>query len=247
MSILFINYHRTDSTWASDDVYVLTHQEFRHQVHLIRESGVAPLDVWSADTPAAHHRLGLTFDDGYTSDLANAEFLASAGLNAWFFVSTANIGKKGYLDEQEIRELASLGMRVGSHSHEHVRLNTLAIHEARQQIVSSKVILEDILGRPVDGLAFPGGGYSRAVVAASANAGFRFLMSTDWGIHRKPLQQAANLVRRNNILRRMADDDFLQLVTLGSLYRRQLQFAAKQVARALLPKRAYQGLRNRVG
>ncbi|HCN68252.1 MAG TPA: hypothetical protein DIT03_08305 [Candidatus Accumulibacter sp.] len=246
MPLQFITYHRTEAAATGKDVYVLTHDEFSHQVDLIARSGLSVLRSPSLDFSDDGYRIGITFDDGYKSDLINAECLAKKGFSAWFFVSTANIGTPGYLDQDDVRELERLGMKVGSHSHEHVKLDILSSDESRRQIFLSKEILEDILGHRVDGLAFPGGGYHQAVVRAALDARYRYLMTTDWGVNRPPFQ-ASNLLRRNNILRGTSDKDFLRLIRSDSLYARRIGFTAKQVVRAVLPEGAYRGLRQWLG
>lgn len=242
MPLQFITYHRTEEVASGKDVYVLTHDEFSHQVDLVARSGLSVLRSPALDFSDDAYRIGITFDDGYKSDLINAECLAKKELSAWFFVSTANVGRPGYLDQNEIRELERLGMTVGSHSHDHVKLDILSMEESRRQIFLSKEILEDILGHRVDALAFPGGGYRPDVVAAALDAQFRYLMTTDWGVNRPPFQ-AASLLRRNNILRGTSDKDFLRLIRSDSLYARQVGFSGNQVAQALLPEGAYRGLR----
>ncbi|MEF8755261.1 MAG: polysaccharide deacetylase family protein [Accumulibacter sp.] len=242
MPLQFITYHRTEMSASGRDVYVLTHDEFSHQVDLIAQSGLSVLRSHTLDFTDDRYRIGITFDDGYKSDLINAECLARKGLTGWFFVSTANIGRAGYLDQHEIRELERLGMKVGSHSHDHVKLDILSVDESRRQIFVSKEILENVLGHRVDALAFPGGGYSEAVVRAARDAGFDYLLTTDWGVNRPPFQ-ASRMLRRNNILCGTSDKDFLRLIRSDSLYARQAVFTTKQVVRALLPEGAYRGLR----
>ena len=55
-----------------------------------------------------------TFDDGNASDMHAAEQLASAGLSGKFYVLSGRIGKERYLAANDLRELDSMGMEVGS-------------------------------------------------------------------------------------------------------------------------------------
>lgn len=247
MGLQFITYHRTAVRPAPGEPHVVTFDQFARQLELILQSGVAVAHprVLEGAGPAECYQLGITFDDGYKSDLANAALLARHGLAAIFFVSTANIGREGYLDEGDIRQLLDMGMRIGSHSHQHKRLNTLPEDEAGEQLAHSKARLDAILGQAEDCLAFPGGGYDDAVIALARAAGFRHLFTTDWGLNVFPCGQGG-LYRRNNILSSMSDKAFSDLITLRSLWRRNLQFGAKQCARALLPEKNYVALRNLV-
>jgi peptidoglycan/xylan/chitin deacetylase (PgdA/CDA1 family) len=242
MPLQFITYHRTETFATGRDVYVLTHDEFSHQVELIAQSGLSVLRSHTLDFNDDAYRIGVTFDDGYKSDLINAECLARKGFTGWFFVSTANVGRAAYLDRHEIRELECLGMKVGSHSHDHVKLDVLSIDESRRQIVVSKEILEDILGHRVDALAFPGGGYHEAAMRAALDARFDYLLTTDWGLDRPPFS-ASKLLRRNSIQRGASDKDVLRVIRSDSLSMRQVRFTRHRLAKALLRAGAYRGLR----
>lgn len=244
MRIQFITYHRTAPQPDREDVHVLTFDQFAHHVELIRQAGVtvASARVLANGADVEGYQLGITFDDGFKSDLVNAEVLARHGMTAMFFISTANIGREGYLDEDDIRRLRDMGMRIGSHSHRHVRLNTLPETESREQLVHSKQRLEAILHEAVDCLAFPGGGYDARVAAMSKEAGYRHLMTTGWGVN-QIAGKSSGLYRRNNILAGMTDQVFTDLVTLKSLRRRRLEYLAKQGLRALLPEKGYGALR----
>ncbi len=244
MRLQFITYHRTTVLPDRKDVHTVTFDQFARHVELIRRSGitVASPQVLEDGGAAENYQLGIAFDDGYKSDLANAELLARHGMAAIFFISTAHIGHEGYLDEGDICHLRDLGMGIGSHSHRHTRLNKLSEAEAHEQLVRSKDYLERILKQPVDCLAFPGGAYNDSVVAQAQEVGFRHLMTTEWGINTISTN-AGGLYRRNNILASMSDEVFVDLITLKSLQRRRLEYLAKQWIRALLPERGYVALR----
>ena len=63
----------------------------------------------------------ITFDDGNASDVEVAlPALRERGLAATFFVCAGRIGEPGYLDADQLRELADAGMSVGSHGWDHV-------------------------------------------------------------------------------------------------------------------------------
>lgn len=247
MTLLFINYHRTGSRSEGDDAYVLTHDEFAHQMQVLVASGIPVADPRQLDIVSDKHSVVVTFDDGYKSDLVNARQLASMGFSAMFFISTANIGAEGYLDPDEVRELERLGMVVGSHSHHHKRLNTLQSEEMRAELLLSKQILEQNLGHAVNAIAFPGGGYNKEVVTAAAIIGFRYLLTTDWGVCKMDVNLGSQLINRNNILRGMPDDEFMRLITLKSQRSRRTKFLVKQFVRTLLPKGLYRSIRNRIG
>lgn len=243
MPIQFITYHRTEEHPKSGDVYTLTFDQFSHHIDLIDLKGVSVTPPTAAFSPSPSKLLCITFDDGYRSDLINAELLAQRKLSAIFFISTANIGRDDYLDADGVRELEKLGMSVGSHSHEHIRLNTLPTDEAARQMSESKQQLESILSHPVEAIAFPGGGYSRETIRQARIAGFVHLLTTDWGVNSFAVPPHISTIKRNNILRNMSDADFVSLITHRAQFQRQLKFGIKQSARTLLSDSTYAALR----
>jgi peptidoglycan/xylan/chitin deacetylase (PgdA/CDA1 family) len=124
-----------------------------------------------------------TFDDGNRSDLTlAAPILARSGLTAAFFPCTGRIGREGYLDEADLRELVSMGFDVGSHGVDHLRWATLGGDGLRHEVVDSRRRLEDALGRPVTEAAIPFGSYNRTVLSGLRAAGYRTAYTSDRGL-----------------------------------------------------------------
>ena len=77
------------------------------------------------------------------------------------------------LTAAQLRELGQVpGVEIGSHSVRHVHLDVLRRAELREQVRDSKARLEDLLGRAVDGIAYPHGAHDRRVLAESEAAGY---------------------------------------------------------------------------
>lgn len=246
MGTLIVNYHRTVSSPTEGRPHVLNHTAFDRQLELISESGVRVLDAGALCPVADDHApdgLGITFDDGTESDLPNAEKLLARGWSAIFFVSTAKLGQAGYLDAPQLRRLSGLGMRVGSHSHEHTRLTKLDAAEARRQVMRSRAMLQDALGQPVDLFAFPGGEHSPVTVQIVRESGFRFAYGTGWGENRRLPSLGNTVLRRNNVVRGMTDRDFLELITKSNLEARKAQYLAIGLVKRIVPERAYGAIR----
>jgi len=77
------------------------------------------------------------------------------GLNG---VRTEAAKERLMLNWAEIREMAGSGITIGSHSHTHPILSRMPVDEAKQEISSSKELIEKHLGLPVKHFAFPNGG-----------------------------------------------------------------------------------------
>lgn len=151
--------------------------------HLDAIAAVAPrvqtLDRDEADIPG-QDRVLLTFDDGGRSALAAAEALEGHGWRGQFFITTARLGTAGFLEAEEVSDLAARGHVIGSHSHSHpTYMGKLAPDELRGEWEMSREILAGILGAPPRTASVPGGFLSRDVIATAAAAGYELLFTSE--------------------------------------------------------------------
>ncbi|WP_051195638.1 polysaccharide deacetylase family protein [Meiothermus rufus] len=125
--------------------------------------------------PASHKpRVAITFDDGFRDNLEFAvPLLQKYGLKATFFISTGFLERdpvildifartfqttaNDFMDAEALRELFAAGMRVGAHTHSHRNLLSLSAREQEEELGRSKTILEDLLGQPIQSVAYPFG------------------------------------------------------------------------------------------
>ena len=123
----------------------------------------------------------LTFDDGGESAATRvAGLLEKYGWHGHFFVTAGQIGRKGFLNTEQIRFLRREGHVIGSHSFSHpVRMSHCRKEELTDEWTRSIKILSDILGEQVDTASVPGGYYSNRVGATAAAAGVRVLFNSE--------------------------------------------------------------------
>jgi len=112
----------------------------------------------------------LTFDDGYRDVYENAySVLKELKLKALLFPATDYIGTarpfphderlpmvNPALSWDEIRDMQDV-FTVGSHTNSHRVLTTMPLQEAKEEIVSSKALIEDRLGCAVNFFSYPKG------------------------------------------------------------------------------------------
>lgn len=134
----------------------------------------------------------ITFDDGYADNLAAAEELIKRGLRATWFVVSGAIGRAPdwpasgrpagrMLDAGELRQLLAAGMEIGSHTVSHMRLTELDAASRQEELVRSRVQIEDAVGASVESFAYPYGAWNEACAEAVREAGYRGACTTRSG------------------------------------------------------------------
>lgn len=122
----------------------------------------------------------LTFDDGAANALNAADELESRGWRGHFFITTNWIGRSGFLNRQQIRELHQRGHVVGSHSCSHpARMSHLSWNELCSEWSESSSHLSDVLGESVKVASVPDGYYSDVVGQAAAASGLDALFTSE--------------------------------------------------------------------
>ncbi len=130
----------------------------------------------------------LTFDDGWHNQYEYAfPILKKHNIKATFFVFTNPLGLPHYLSWDEIKEMDTYGMMFEAHTKSHPYLNKITDDKVlTEEIVGSKKVLEEKLGKPVNYFAYPFGVYNDHTVEVVKQAGFLAARSTTRGIVQMP-------------------------------------------------------------
>lgn len=178
-------YHEIAGQAQTDSPLAVTPRAFAEQLAFLHGEGFRT--VTAAALPAAlaagtplDRLVVLTFDDGYEDFQARAlPLISEHGFTATVFVTSGwvqddrewpdAVRPGRMLSWSQVAELADAGIEIGAHSSRHPQLDQLAPGRLREELYASKARLEDRLGRPVPGVAYPFG-YSSARVRAVARA-----------------------------------------------------------------------------
>jgi peptidoglycan/xylan/chitin deacetylase (PgdA/CDA1 family) len=127
----------------------------------------------------------ITFDDGFTDFYTSAlPALQRHGFNATLYVATGFTGgtsrwlraegetERPMLTWEQLAEISASGIECGAHTHTHPQLDMLSSAQAYDEIVRSKDLLEERLGRAVNSFAYPFGYYSAGVRRIVQAVGF---------------------------------------------------------------------------
>lgn len=163
--------------------YKLTVAEFDAQLTaLARARSDNPIAVSkSAAGTRGAVPLVITVDDGGVSYYSTvADRLEERGWRGHCLVTTGFIGRPGFLETRQIRELHARGHVIGTHSVSHPgRFAACPWEEQVREWAESKKALQDILGEDVTVGSVPGGYFSRRVARAAGEAGLTTVFTSE--------------------------------------------------------------------
>lgn len=155
--------------------YKLAPETFDDHLSVITDSAFEPAIV--TDDPP-EHPVYLTFDDGGRTAMDAARRLEDNGYRGHFFIVLEQVGKRGFLDWDQIRDLDERGHCIGSHTVSHANLLEADARTRKQELTESKVAIAARLGR-CRSLSIPLGAYDEAVFEAIREAGYEFVFSSE--------------------------------------------------------------------
>lgn len=115
----------------------------------------------------------IAFDDGFKGVYDNKDFFLNKGIFPTIFVAKSLVGKDGYMDESQIKELSNLGFNFQSHTVSHIDMTSLGIEELRVELAVSKSYLSSLLNKDVDEICCPIGYYNEQVIEEAIKAGYK--------------------------------------------------------------------------
>jgi peptidoglycan/xylan/chitin deacetylase (PgdA/CDA1 family) len=139
-------------------------------------------------TPALRtNRVAITFDDGFENFLTQAlPELEKRNIPATVFVIADGMSREfgsdahaeKLLSLEQVRNLPTRLVTIGSHTVSHPLLTQLEESEARREIQDSRTKLETMLDRDVTQFSFPFGGFNERLVAICREAGYERVYTT---------------------------------------------------------------------
>lgn len=193
-SYVALVYHRLAGELKPEQEKIdLSPAAFERQLRLLDRLGFRHLRVdellrFHEDPAGVLPRLAyvVTVDDGIRDCLQPLGRHAAAGPQ--LFVSTSEIGGSAHwldgepvLSWEELAELASAGVAVGSHARRHRRMTGLPAAELAAELAGARDDLQARLPRPAELVAYPHGDHDLRVRQAALDAGYRAAFTTERG------------------------------------------------------------------
>lgn len=193
LSIPILTYHKF-CLGESTDEYTININHFKQQMDYLKKNGYRVISVaqllecieknFFPEKPVV-----VTIDDGYKSVYTLAfPVLKEYGFPATLFLYTDFLANgSNQLSWSEIKEMAAMGMEIGSHTLSHANLLNQRTNECypdyinriNKEIILSKTILEKNTGNPVLSFAYPYGVYSEEIRMLAKKAGYKALLNVN--------------------------------------------------------------------
>jgi peptidoglycan/xylan/chitin deacetylase (PgdA/CDA1 family) len=204
-----------DEPYSEYEYLFVREDDFERQLLEIKHLG---FETYFADEPEhANGKPGvvITFDDGYADNYTTVfPLLKKHGMKATIFLITDMIGTEGHLTEAQIKEMQESGLvHFGSHTASHTKMDLLTEYEIREELLTSKEIIEDITGEKVTALAYPNGIYTEKAEQLAMALGYRYAYTTDMP---QDTYYENSRLPRNYVVRDMPHGDFLKILELTS-------------------------------
>ncbi|QYF72840.1 polysaccharide deacetylase family protein [Cryobacterium sp. PAMC25264] len=162
------------------------------------------------DEVGGESQVRLSFDDGNRSDSAVAlPALQERGLTASFFALAGRLDDPASLSSADLREMRSVGMKIGSHGWTHIPWRGLGPREARRELVDARIALAEASGGDIDEAALPLGRYDRRLLAELRKTDYRAVYTSD----RLPARSSVWLQSRYSVTARDTAESIRAVVT----------------------------------
>ncbi|MGH8671429.1 MAG: polysaccharide deacetylase family protein [Burkholderiales bacterium] len=185
---VLLMYHGTPAGHPRSSDYSIGADKFTAQLDLLIRLGWHTACVRDLEQTERLPRktVIITFDDGYQDNYSGAYVaLRERKLCATWFIVSGRVGghadwmgpatnETAMLNASQLREFASSGMEIGSHTRTHPDLTVASESCIKEEIEDSKRELEDLLGRGIENFAYPYGRLNDGVADRVRRAGYRF-------------------------------------------------------------------------
>ena len=202
-----LEYHMvSDAEMEENQEYSVPPEEFRKQLDYLQSEGyttITALEYMKArkgKKELPEKPVILTFDDGYADNYETMlPILEEHGMKAVVYMVTNDIGQKGYLSWEQLRDMQTRGVEIGSHTANHLPLTTLPADERADELRLSKLIMEWNGIRTVFSFSYPNGAYDEELTELLQKEEYLTAVTGDAGLN--TFQTNPYLLQRVNIPR----------------------------------------------
>ena len=184
--IITIMYHRfEENKYPSTNIRI---NDFKEHIEMIKEGGIKFVNPSNFENELKNNKkerkVLITIDDGYQSFYDNAwPILKKDKIPFILFVSTREVGKKGYMSWENIREIEKYDfVEIGNHSHTHDYLIDFVDQEIENDLKTSINIFRNEIGKNSAFFSYPFGEYSTKLKNLVIELGFKYAFGQHSGV-----------------------------------------------------------------
>ncbi|MDD4849304.1 MAG: polysaccharide deacetylase family protein [Gemmiger sp.] len=129
-------------------------------------------NIYTCFPGGKHKVLTMSYDDGRDEDRRLVALFNQYGIRGTFNLN-AGLHTDGRIPLQEYKALYK-GHEVACHTYLHPTIARCPSEQVVEQVLQDRRVLEEMMGAPVRGLAYPNGSYSPAIMALLPSLGIRY-------------------------------------------------------------------------
>ncbi len=185
---MILCYHRINP-WYKKDAITVSPTKFHKQINYLFSKNFKFLimDKYIEDFFISNDKkVVISFDDGYADNLWFAfEILKEFGISPIIYLTVSYIGtnilfprykemlKDRFLNWKEVSEMVNNGVEFGSHTLTHPDLTKIDKKQAEKEIIESKKIIEDKIGKETKFFCYPYGNFNSEIIEIVQKAGYK--------------------------------------------------------------------------
>ena len=120
----------------------------------------------------------LSYDDGQIYDKRLVEIFNRYGIKGTFHLNSANLGKKGYVNQNDVREIYA-GHEVALHTHTHPFISHVPRERMIQEVLENRKELEQLTGYVINGMSYPMNSFDENVISKFRECGVLYSRTTN--------------------------------------------------------------------
>jgi len=179
-------YHRfEENKYPSTNIRI---NDFKEHINLIKKDGIKFINPSNFESELndnkKERKVLITIDDGYQSFYDNAwPILKKDKIPFILFGSTREVGKRGYMSWENIREIEKYDfVEIGNHSHTHDYLIDFEDQEIENDLKKSIGIFKNEIGKNSAFFSYPFGEYSSNLKNIVIELGFKYAFGQHSGV-----------------------------------------------------------------